>query len=142
MKKWAFILDITGAKADTKVREAVQQRAEEVVKSIQASDKPSVFRASIAFYQASNRWLNDNPMIPREDRGRDLDNLIKAVFDGLGPIIGWRQKHKRDAMGTPRPVHGEHRGVRDAQIVEVVAKKVNSGSKQEFLSIEIEATNS
>jgi len=142
MKKWAFILDITGAEADTKVREAVQQRAEEVVKPIQAPDKPLVFRASITFYQASKRWRSDNAMIPREDIGRDLDNLIKAVFDGLGPIIGWRQKFEKDTTGKWRPVPGEHRGARDSQIVEVVAKKVNSGSEQEYLSVEIEAVSS
>ena len=79
-----------------------------------------------------------NPQIPREDIGRDLDNLVKAAFDGLGPIVRWRQRYERDEVGKWHPVSGEHRGVRDAQIVEVVAKKVNSGSSQEFLSVEVE----
>ena len=140
--KWAFIIDITQTKSNSEVRQAVQQKAEEASKVIRPPDQPSVFRASISFYQSRERWLMENPRVSREDIGRDLDNLIKAVFDGLGPIVGWRQRYERNEVGKWHPVPGEHRGVRDAQIVEVVAKKLNSGANQEFLSVEIECIGS
>ena len=136
--KWAFIIDITQAKTDKAVRTAVERKAEEAATAIIPPDQPSVFRASVTFYQSRDRWSRENPRIPREDIGRDLDNLIKAVFDGLGSIVGWRQRYEPNQKGKWQPIPGAHRGVRDAQIVEVVAKKLNSGSKQEFLSVEIE----
>jgi len=136
--KWAFIIDITQTKRDRDVRDLVQQKAEEAAKTISPPDKPSIFRALITFYQSRERWLKGSPSVPREDVGRDLDNLIKAVFDGLGPIVGWRQRYEQDHAGKWQAVPGQHRGVRDAQIVEVAAKKLNSGTNQEFLSVEIE----
>jgi hypothetical protein len=136
--KWAFVIDVTDIKSDSKVRQAVQRKAEEASAALSLPDQPSTFRASVTFYQSRDRWLRENPAIPREDIGRDLDNLIKAVFDGLGPIVGWRQRYERDVVGKWQSVPGEHRGVSDACIVEVTAKKLNSGSDQEFLSVEIE----
>ena len=62
-------------------------------------------------------------------KGGNLDNLLKRVFDGLGPIIGYR----KDWTGKK-----EHSGVLDANIVGVHAKKVNSGSDKEFLGVEVE----
>lgn len=139
--KWAFVIDVTGIKSDSKVRQAVQHKAEEASAALVPPDQPSTFRALVTFYQSRDRWLRQNPAIPREDIGRDLDNLIKAVFDGLGPIVGWRQRYEQDNLGKWQPLHGQYRGVRDAGIVEVMAKKLNSGSDQEFLSVEIETAN-
>lgn len=139
--KWAFVIDVTDIKSDRRVRHAVQQRAEEASPASTPPNEPSAFRASVTFYQSRDRWLKENPSVPREDIGRDLDNLIKAVLDGLGPIIGWRQKYERDETGKWQYVLAEHRGVRDARIVEVAAKKLNSGSTQEFLSVEVESVN-
>lgn len=137
--KWSFVIDISDLKADRQVRQAIEHKAEEVSLVIKPPEQPSVFHVSVTFFQSRDRWLASNPQIPREDIGRDLDNLVKAVFDGLGPIVGWRQRYERDEVGKWQPVPGEHRGVRDAQIVEVVAKKVNSGASQEFLSVEVES---
>jgi hypothetical protein len=47
----------------------------------------------------------------------------------LGPIIGYR----KDWTGGK-----EHSGVLDSNIVEVHAKKANSGSEKEFIGIEID----
>lgn len=140
--KWSFVIDVTHLKTDRQVRQTIERKAKEVSLVIKPPEQPSVFRVSVTFFQSRDRWLAGNPQIPREDIGRDLDNLVKAVFDGLGPIVGWRQRYERDEVGTWQPVAGEHRGVRDAQIVEVVAKKVNSASSQEFLSVEVESLGS
>ena len=90
-----------------------------------------MFRLKVTFCQSKGRWRKDNPLIPREDIGRDLDNLLQAVFDGLGPIIGYRTKWKEG-----KPI-GE-RYARDSSIVEVFACKVNSGSTKEYLYVEVE----
>ena len=93
-----------------------------------------IFRVEITFYQAKSRYLVDKPEIPREDRG-DLDNMVKQVFDGLGPIIGFRKKwikRKGEWYGedSDKP--------RDSAIIELVAKKVNSGSEKEFVGVVVE----
>jgi len=93
-----------------------------------------IFRVEITFYQAKSRYLSDRPEIPREDRG-DLDNMIKRVLDGLGPIIGFRKKWKK--------IKGEWNGEdsdkpKDSAIIELVAKKVNSGSEKEFVDVVVE----
>jgi len=65
-----------------------------------------------------------------------LDNLIKPIFDALGPIIGPRHKWSNKREGRPTKI-GES-GAKDSRIVEVRAKKLNSGSDEESVSIEIE----
>ena len=58
-----------------------------------------------------------------------LENYLeKLVFDGLGPIIGYR----KDWTGKK-----EHAGARDSSIIEVHAKKVKTEGR-EFVEIEIE----
>ncbi len=57
--------------------------------------------------------------------------LDEPVFDGLGTIIGYINKYNKDGkiIGVP--------GVLDSKIIEVYAKKLNSGSDEEYLSVEI-----
>jgi len=133
--KWSFILDITDVK-DEDIKRLVEEKAEEVVSSLGRAEEDSVFRVIITFYQRRDRWLSSKPQIPREDWGRDLDNLISPVFDGLGPIIGYRAKWKKTKEG--KWVKVGRGSARDSRIVEVIAKKVNSGSDREFLCVEVE----
>jgi len=136
--KWSFIVDITNIK-DEEISKIVEEKAKEVALTIGKPEEPSIFRVLITFYQKRDRWQSNNPQIPREDIGRDLDNLIKPVFDGLGPIIGYRKKWEKDKTTGKWKVVGIS-GSLDSRIVEVTAKKVNSGSDKEFLSIEVENT--
>jgi len=127
---WSFIVDITGV-SNAMISKIVEKEAKAIASLIGKPKEPAIFRVIITFYQKLDRWLRENQMIPREDIGRDLDNLIKPVFDGLGPIIGYR---KRWQGGTVSSTYAS----RDSRIVEVIAKKVNSGSNKEFLSIQVE----
>ena len=128
--RWSFIVDITEVKG-TEIRKLVEMNAKEMVKPSaigKLEDKEQVtFRLVITYFQKKERYIKGKPQIPREDRG-DIDNIIKRVCDGLGPIIGyrqdWKKRNTRDAL--------------DASITEVIGKKVNSGSDKEYLSIEIE----
>jgi len=129
-KRWSFILNITGLK-DSQVKERVEEAARSAINTIGKPRPNAVFRLRVTFCQSKERWRKDNPLIPREDIGRDLDNLLKAVFDGLGPIIGYRMKWER---GKPKGT----RSARDSSIVEVLAHKVNSGSSEEYLYVEVE----
>lgn len=135
--KWSFIVDVTDVKQAHEIDEIVEREANKVVESIGECKKPNIFRVFITFYQRRDRWLSVNPQIPREDIGRDLDNLIKPVLDNLGPIIGYRKKWGRDKDSAKPKVKGHGKSA-DSSIVEVIAKKVNSGSDKEFLSIEVE----
>lgn len=124
MKKWGFITEVSDW---SKLRSLVEAKAKEVVKELGSpTSKKGLYKVAVISYQKKDRWLQ--PETPREDRG-DLDNLLKNVFDGLGPIIGYRKAWKGDR---------EHGGVLDSSIVEVYGKKINSGSDQEFLGIEVE----
>jgi len=149
MKRWSFIVDITDVSKKTKKEKEkrIEEKVKEVVKSLGGmknkeeaifkENEEAIFKVSITFYQATNRWKKENPQIPREDTGIDLDNLIKPVFDGLGPIIGYRKKwQKNKETGKTQPVGTSSSA--DSRIVEVYAKKVNSGTKKEYLSIEVE----
>ena len=141
MKRWSFIVDITDVSKKTKKEKEkrIEEKVKEVVKSLggMKNKEEAIFKVSITFYQATNRWKKENPQIPREDTGIDLDNLIKPVFDGLGPIIGYRKKwQKNKETGKTQPVGTSSSA--DSRIVEVYAKKVNSGTKKEYLSIEVE----
>ena len=97
-------------------------------------DETPSFKASITFFQSSKRYLKEDAKIPREDRG-DLDNMVKNVFDGLGPIIGFRASWKK-VNGVPIASPGTKPA--DSRIIELFAKKVNSGSSSEMVSVEIE----
>jgi Holliday junction resolvase RusA-like endonuclease len=134
--QWSFIIDITDV-SDKEIYGKVEEKAKESILVIGKPKALSAFKVDITFFQAKDRWQKDNPQIPREDIGRDLDNLIKPVFDGLGPIIGYRKKWgKEDVSG--KLVEAGKRTAADSKIIELSAKKVNSGSKKEFLSIRIE----
>lgn len=127
MKKWSFVVEIDEW---SKTRDLVEEKAKEVVGTIGVPDSErATYKLIVTSYQAKKRWFNDDPSIPRQDWGLDLDNILKPVFDGLGPIIGYR-------VDWPR--NKKHPGVLDASIVEVYAKKMNSGSDKEFIGIEIE----
>lgn len=127
MKKWSFIVEV---KDWTNLKTIVEEKTKEIVGSLgKPNSKRAIYKVTAIFYQKKDRWLKNDSLIPRQDWGIDLDNLLKQVFDGLGPIIGYR----KDWTGK-----NEHSGVMDANIVEVYAKKVNSGSNKEFLSVEIE----
>jgi len=114
--KWSFSIDITEVK-DCDFYKKIVEKAEESVYEIGKSPSSSTFKVSIIFFQKKNRWQKGNPRIPREDSGRDLDNLIKPVFDALGPIIGYRKKwEKRD---TGKYVEAGKRKAADSKIVEL-----------------------
>ena len=126
MKKWSFIVEITDW---NKLKTTVEEEADRVVENMGKPDSEkalySIYKVTATFYQKKARWLQ--PEIPREDWGIDLDNFLKPVFDGLGPIIGYKKSFT-----------GKKPGVKDSSIVEVSAKKLNSGSDKEFLGIEVE----
>ena len=55
--------------------------------------------------------------------------MTGLVFDGLGAIIGYRWDWKNNC-NSDKPS--------DSRILELYAKKVNSGSSSEMVSVEIE----
>ncbi len=123
MKKWSFIVEVTDW---NKLKTIVEKEADGVVRELgQPDSEKALYKVTATFYQKKDRWLR--PETPRQDWGIDLDNLLKPVFDGLGPIIGYKKAFK-----------GQKPGVLDSSIVEVSAKKLNSGSDKEFLGIEVE----
>lgn len=132
MMKWSFVVEIDSDEINNwnEVRDLVERKAEETVKTLKVPESgKGTYKLIVTSYQAKRRWLGNDPSIPRQDWGLDLDNLLKPIFDGLGPIIGYRI----DWQGNK-----ERKGVLDSSIVEVIAKKVNSGSDREFLGIELE----
>lgn len=131
-----FVLDVTGFSA-TQIKDAVESEAKKIEKHINYVENPEdhLFRVRVTSYQMKDRWKGDKPHIPREDIGKDLDNVLKPIFDGLGPIIGYRNKYGKVEGGYA--VVGTA-GSADSKIVEVSAKKINSGTNNEYLSIEIE----
>jgi Holliday junction resolvase RusA-like endonuclease len=133
--KWSFMIDMSNV-SDRDFCKTVEEKAKESVSTIGKPKASSVFKASITFFQGKDRWQKDNPQIPREDVGRDLDNLIKPIFDSLGPIVGYRKTWKKTDTG--KWVVAGRGTAADSKIVELTAKKVNSGSRQEYLGIEIE----
>lgn len=135
--RWSFIIKVTDEMRNKEIKDAVDEKAQEVVSSVGEAPENSIFKVAITFYQSRDRWLKDNPQMPREDWGGDLDNLVKPVFDSLGAIIGRRTSWKKQEQGGYKAT-GQYASF-DARIVEVVAKKVNSGSNEEFLSIEVES---
>ncbi len=127
MKKWGFIVEVNDW---NNLKSIVEEKAKEAIKTLGIPySERAIYKVTATFYQKKDRWLKNDPSIPRQDWGIDLDNLLKQVFDGLGPIIGYR----KDWTGKK-----EHSGVLDSNIIEVYAKKVNSGSDREFLSVEVE----
>ena len=134
--RWGFIVDITGCQGK-EITQKVLTTAAQVASTLpSAGSKGSTpsFKASIIFFQSSERWLKEDTKTPREDRG-DLDNMIKHVFDGLGPIIGFRTSWNKvdgEWVGSPSTKPA------DSRILELFAKKVNSGSLSEMVSVEIE----
>ena len=134
--RWGFIVDITGCKGK-QIIQKVQGTATQVATTMppagSLNSKPS-FKASITFFQSRERYLKEDAKTPREDRG-DLDNMVKNVFDGLGPIIGFRTDWKK-VNGVQ--VSSPSTKPAGSRIIELVAKKVNSGSSSEMVSVEIE----
>ncbi|MFQ6073466.1 MAG: hypothetical protein ACE5KT_12315 [Methanosarcinales archaeon] len=123
MKKWSFIVEVSDF---NKLKSIVEDKSKEVVEALGRPDsEKALYKVITTFFQKKERWLL--PEVPRQDIGIDLDNLLKQVFDGLGPIIGYRHDYT-----------GKKPGVLDSNIIEVYAKKVNSGSDKEFLGIEVE----
>ena len=134
--KWTFALDLTGLSPDVLPRK-VEEEAALCVSRIGEAPSKSVFKLTISFRLSRGRYLTENPRLPREDRGGDLDNLIKPVIDALGPIIGYRKKWLLLQGGGYR--EAATRTAADAKVIEIVASKQNSGSDEERLSVEIEA---
>jgi hypothetical protein len=127
MKRWSFLIDVTRL---SDVSSAVEEKAKEAIETLGKPDyEKAIYSVKTTFYQKKNRWLKNDPSIPRQDWGIDLDNLLKQVFDGLGPIIGYR----KNWTGTK-----ENSGTLDANIVSVYAEKLNSGSEKDSLGIIIE----
>ena len=131
--RWGFIVDITNLKGLNAVTKEVKSQAIQAVSTL-PSRPEDLYRVEITFYQSQDRYRVDDQEKPREDRG-DIDNLVKHVFDGLGPIIGFRREWKK-ISGQLKPFKSTK--PEDSKIIELVAKKVNSGSKNEFVSVEIE----
>ena len=134
--RWGFIVDITRCKRK-RITQKVRGIAIQVASSLPLvgpiEETPS-FKASIIFFQSSKRWRKEDAETPRGDRG-DLDNMVKDVFDGLGPIIGFRTSWNQvDGEWVPSPSTKPA----DSRILELFAKKVNSGSLSEMVSVEIE----
>jgi hypothetical protein len=127
MKKYSFVVEVSNWHS---LKSLVEEKAKEAIGTLGTpGSEKAIYKVTTTFFQKRDRWLKNDPSIPRQDWGIDLDNLLKPVFDGLGPIIGYR----KDWTGEK-----EHSGVLDSNIVEVYAKKANSGSDREFLGIEIE----
>jgi len=121
------------------LKSLVEKEAEKIVQKtsgkafkkmiIDDSDRRAVYSVKVIFYLGEHRWKKEfNRPIPREDWGLDLDNLIKQVFDGLGPIIGYRKNWSNKK---------EHAGAWDSAIVEVYAKKEKTEGP-EYVEIEVE----
>ena len=127
MKKWSFMVEVNDW---NNLKSIIEEKAKEAIETLGPPySEKTIYKVTATFYQKKDRWLKNDPSIPRQDWGIDLDNLLKQVFDGLGPIIGYR----KDWTGKK-----EHSGVLDSNIIEVHAKKANSGSDKEFLGIEVE----
>ncbi|MHA1250200.1 MAG: hypothetical protein ACTSRP_09455 [Candidatus Helarchaeota archaeon] len=138
--KWSFIIELgKDSKLNKSLTLKIEEKAKEVVNAIGAPKK-KLFKIEIIFFQRKSRWKLEDPQIPREDISIDLDNLLKYIFDGLDPIIGYRIKYDY-SVKPPIPKLGENAGVTDSRIIDVHAKKVNSGCENEYLSIEIEEIN-
>ncbi|MCD6513298.1 MAG: hypothetical protein J7L07_00065 [Candidatus Odinarchaeota archaeon] len=128
--KWSFIIDITNIRNE-EIPKLVEERARKAVSQVGEASQPSAFKVTITCYLKSDRWQRENPQIPREDVGKYLNKIINLVFDGLGPIIGYRRRWESgEIVGTS--------GVYYSRIIQITARKVNSGSEKEFLSVEIE----
>jgi hypothetical protein len=124
------MVDLKRAETQNKIKKKVEEKAKEIIGVLGTPERrKATYEVTVISYQKKNRWLKNDPTIPRQDWGMDLDNLLKPVFDGLGPIIGYR----KDWTGKK-----EHSGVLDSSIIEVHAKKANSGSGNEYLGIEVE----
>jgi len=129
--RWGFIVDITSVKGS--ITSVVRKKAQEAASTLN-NDENALFRVEITFYQSKNRYLKDDQEKPREDRG-DIDNLVKQVFDGLGPIIGYRSSWTKV---DDKLIEKKSKKPFDSRIIELFAKKVNSGFSNELVSIEIE----
>ena len=123
-----FITDITGLSGSS-ITKAIKEKASES-KKLDAA----LFKVVLTFYQAKLRYRNIDQDIPREDRG-DLDNLIKLVIDGIGYIIGYRQNWEKI---NDKWVGSDSDKPMDSKIIEIVARKINSGSEKEYVGIIIE----
>ena len=130
--RWGFIVDITNVRDS--ITSIVRAQAQSAASTLNPGSN-NLFRVEITFYQSKDRYLKNDPEKPREDRG-DIDNLVKQVFDGLGPIIGFRSSwDKIDGKWKEK----KSKKPADSQIIELLAKKVNSGSTNELVSVEIES---
>lgn len=134
-----FVLNVTDY-SDGQIKNAVELEAEKIKKHINYVKNPEeyLFGVKVTSYQKKDRWKKDVPHIPREDIGKDLDNVLKPIFDGLGPLIGYRTKWDKVEDGY---AEAGTAGSADSKIVDVSAKKVNSGTENEYLSIELEIIN-
>ena len=76
-----------------------------------------VFSVKVRFnLSQEKRYLFDSSgkrVIPRADWGWDLDNAIKPVLNGLGPIIGYRRDWKNQKPGSSR----------DSSVVKLIVEK-------------------
>jgi Holliday junction resolvase RusA-like endonuclease len=118
-------------------RKAIESWANATAKD-KLDPKKQVFKVSLVFYLSKQRWRLNDGSIPREDNGMDVDNLAKPILDGLGPIIGYRNKYTKDTDTGKWKLIGTGPSS-DSKIVELHVKKLNSGSKdKEEVKIEIE----
>lgn len=123
-----FITDITGLSGSS-IKKVIKEKASEY-KKLDAN----LFKVMLTFYQAKLRYRNNDQNIPREDRG-DLDNLTKLVIDGIGYIIGFRQNWEKI---NDNWVGSDSDKPMDSKIIEIVTKKINSGSEKAYVGIIIE----
>lgn len=106
----------------------LKKKAMESVRKRKIQKMEKIFKVEI-YLTLSKKRYRGSPPIPREDIGLDLDNVAKRVLDGLGPIIGYRQKWKGEK---------EPRKARDASVVELVVKKICVPHGKETVDIRVE----
>lgn len=119
MPKWEFIVYPKEKNIDIheELKRLIEKEAVEAVK-VKKPPSEATYKVNIVFYQ--NPWRYEGKLqLPLKQSG-DLDNILRFVFAGLGPIIGYHQDGS----------------AKDELIVEVLAKKYKSNA--EFITIEVE----
>lgn len=111
-----WIFEITTEKYISEIKEKVEEAAKEAAKGKDKATK-CVFEIEIRFYRKPKGYHKDG--VPKAD-DVDLDNVVKSVIDGLGPIIGYRRDWKNN----------REKGAKDTHIVEIHAKKIQNIANQ------------
>jgi coenzyme F420-reducing hydrogenase beta subunit len=77
MKKWSFMVEVNNL---NNIKSIVKEKTKETIGVLGTPDsEKAIYSITVTFYQKKDRWLKDDPSIPRQDWGIDLD----LKFDGL-----------------------------------------------------------